>query len=515
MESSKRKPDVEAIMARIRRQVKSDISSEKSSTKPYISPTTPFSDGSASPLLYSEELNFLNANWHNWNRKTDITSHRKILGPVIVRLKRFLADIAWNYLLKDYFENERRFQMNLVRHLNSSARYIDARDSRIFWQLVNKLDNDVKAINERTDKLFDELFAQSKQDQGDFLGRVEQLESDRNMLAEIADRTHQDVVQIDGVLRGIENNLGLITGARDSGEEHEGSESNGVPQELYKGASSTSRRLPLNYFLLQNRFQGPEEGTKEDLQELLKFFSSDVAVESGTVVQLGCGRGEFLELLAGAGVRAFGVDADEAMTLICRDKGLSVAHDEGLNYLKQLADGTLGGLVARHYLPRLDRGQIIELIAVAARKVRPGGKVIFEASNPQSFTALSSKFFRDPSNQWPLHPETLRFMMESNGIKVEQIVFSSPVLEENSLRPVTISPLLPPAWQQTFKGINENLARLNEVLFGNQSYIIVGVSQHKVTRPGSGRSGEATQRDFYPHEDEIQDSVDFLPREEI
>ena len=272
MESSKRKPDVEAIMARIRRQVQSDISSEKSSTKPYVSPTTPFSDGNASPLLYSEELNFLNANWHNWNKRTDITSHRKILGPIIVRLKRFLADIAWNYLLKDYFENERRFQMNLVRHLNSSARYIDARDSRIFWQLVNKLDNDVKAINERADKLFDELYAQSKQDEGDFLSRVEQLESDRNMLAEIADRTHQDVVQIDGVLRGIENNLGFITSAREIGEEHDSSESNGAPQASYKAVNPVGRRLPLNYFLLQNRYQGSEEGSKEDLQKLLKFY---------------------------------------------------------------------------------------------------------------------------------------------------------------------------------------------------------------------------------------------------
>src|SRR5262249_40409247 len=110
-----------------------------------------------SPLLYSEELNFLNANWHNWRPTTQITSHRRSLGPIIVRIKRFLTQAVWNSLLREYFDRERAFSANLVRFLNSTARYIDTRDTEIFWQLIRKIDNDTAGGDERLSQLFDQL----------------------------------------------------------------------------------------------------------------------------------------------------------------------------------------------------------------------------------------------------------------------------------------------------------------------------------------------------------------------
>ena len=108
-----------------------------------------------SPVLYSEELNYLNAAWNNWTQREDYTSHRPFLGRLIIRFKRTVFDFLTGSVFRRYFEREREFQMNLVRQLNAMARYIDARDAEIFWQLTEKIDSDVAAMNDRTDQLFD------------------------------------------------------------------------------------------------------------------------------------------------------------------------------------------------------------------------------------------------------------------------------------------------------------------------------------------------------------------------
>lgn len=151
------KVDVEALMARIRERVRQ--TPLNGSHLPAQSQTPQFSQGKIQPLICAEELNFLNANWQGWISKTDITSHRPIIGPVIVTVKKLLRNFIWNSLFKEYFERERQFQMKLVRFLNTTARYIDARDAEVFWNTNHKLDLDTRAINERMDILFDSLQA--------------------------------------------------------------------------------------------------------------------------------------------------------------------------------------------------------------------------------------------------------------------------------------------------------------------------------------------------------------------
>jgi O-antigen chain-terminating methyltransferase len=100
---------------------------------------------------------------------------------------------------------------------------------------------------------------------------------------------------------------------------------------------------------------------------------------------------------------------------------------------------------------------------------------VLETINPQSVTALARNFFRDPTHIWPLHPDTLRFMMEMSGIRTNTILLKSPYPAEATLQPVEISPYLPARWRSTLEGMNDNIFRLNELLFGHQDYAIVGV----------------------------------------
>lgn len=166
------KPDVEAIMERIRAEVRR--AEEKRSADHRFGAPSPFprppgrdyaaSTGAFSPIRAREELRYLNDNWHSWVAPEEPRSHRKLAGRVVVRVKRFILDAVWEYLLKGYFERERQFQMNVVRFLNQIAHHVDERDADIFWQLVKKLDNDIVGVNQRTDRLFDDAAARFGRD---------------------------------------------------------------------------------------------------------------------------------------------------------------------------------------------------------------------------------------------------------------------------------------------------------------------------------------------------------------
>jgi O-antigen chain-terminating methyltransferase len=115
--------------------------------------------------------------------------------------------------------------------------------------------------------------------------------------------------------------------------------------------------------------------------------------------------------------------------------------------------------------------QFLELLA---KKLAIGGRVALETINPQSVTALCRNFFRDPTHIWPLHPETLAFMMEMKGLKVEQIIYRSPYPAEAMLKPIPMADGLPARWNDVLQRFNDNIDRLNQLLFGHQDYCIVG-----------------------------------------
>ena len=143
------KVDVQKLMKEIRADVHSEVKELG------ISDTdTQFLGGEKSQaLVYAEELHYLNRNWDNWSHSNDFNSHRKVIGPVVSFSKKIIRKFFWKYLLKDYFESERKFQSNLVRHLNANARYTDSRIKDTFWQILEKIDKDVEGLNKRTDSL--------------------------------------------------------------------------------------------------------------------------------------------------------------------------------------------------------------------------------------------------------------------------------------------------------------------------------------------------------------------------
>ena len=216
---------------------------------------------------------------------------------------------------------------------------------------------------------------------------------------------------------------------------------------------------------LRNGFEESEEDIKERQRVYVEFFK-----EAQQVLDIGCGRGEFLELLTEAGIKAKGVDLDLDMVLYCQEKGLDVVREDAYTYLESLPDESLGGLFAAQLVEHLEPTRIIELVNLCQRKLQPGGVLIFETPNPACLTVFARSFYMDFSHIRPIHPEAMKFLFESAGFQNLQVKFSSPV--EPSMRIPPLSGIAADA--QVTEEFNRGIERLNELLYGFQDYAVIG-----------------------------------------
>lgn len=192
------------------------------------------------------------------------------------------------------------------------------------------------------------------------------------------------------------------------------------------------------------------------------------------VLDAGCGRGEFLALLREHGVVAYGVDTDENMVRQCRDKGLDARCEDVLDHLAGLPDGSLGGLAALQLIEHFGFPQLIQFFNLAGRKVGRDGVAVFETINPSCLTVFSGAFYADPSHKRPVHPEAARRMLEMVGFDNVQIDYINPVTDTDKLGNLIEGDFADSNLQRVARILNENINRLNSVLYGHADYAVIG-----------------------------------------
>ena len=192
------------------------------------------------------------------------------------------------------------------------------------------------------------------------------------------------------------------------------------------------------------------------------------------VVDLGCGRGELLELLRDEGVSAYGVEIEEDFVDLLREKGIEVVVQDAVAHLASLEPGALDAMVAIHVVEHLPGAEVPRLVALAADRLKDGGVLILETPNPESLVAGSVNFHRDLTHVRPIHPDTLAFLCENAGLVDVEILRLSPVPEDELLpKPAGDDPLAPV------------VERLNALLYGFQDYSVVA---RKASVPGDGEA---------------------------
>jgi SAM-dependent methyltransferase len=225
--------------------------------------------------------------------------------------------------------------------------------------------------------------------------------------------------------------------------------------------------LHFDHFDFSRKHRGSEE---ELLRRMAKYAVLFGPV--GRVLDAGCGRGEFLEACREAGVGAYGVETDPDMVSRCRMKALEVVEADVLEHLRGLEDRSLDGLFMAQVIEHLTSAEIVDFVRLAAAKLRRGAKIIIETINPDTFAALRW-FWMDPTHRQPVSQATLRFLLEDAGFTLRDVLYSSPVPEEEALQRLPERAAAAAGSDiETIRAYNRNVEKLNRILFGEQDYAV-------------------------------------------
>ncbi len=228
------------------------------------------------------------------------------------------------------------------------------------------------------------------------------------------------------------------------------------------------------YVGFEDSFRGSTADIRDRLTSYLPIFAG-----ASDVLDIGCGRGEFLALLRDGGIAARGVDINHEMVEVCREKGLDVAEGDGLAFLDALPDGSLGGLFASQVIEHLQPDHLLRILDAAFHKLRPGARIVLETINPACWFAFFESYLRDITHVRPVHPDTLKFLLQASGFQQVAIRPMAPYPDRGKLQTVPIperpkaapaSPLVDLA--ETF---NENVEKINRLVFTHLDYAAIGV----------------------------------------
>jgi SAM-dependent methyltransferase len=219
-------------------------------------------------------------------------------------------------------------------------------------------------------------------------------------------------------------------------------------------------------------FEDRQRGTEEEIRQRVAAYLPDLEGRA-PVLDLGCGRGEALAVLAAAGVPARGVDASAEMVARCRERGLDAAVGDLFGALAGATPGSLGGVVSFHVVEHLPPASIGRLVHLAYRALAPGGLLILETPNPLSVVVAARSFWLDPTHVRPVHPESLRLLFELAGFDPVEHLELRPFPERERLPEIDLA-ALPEEQRALADRVNRLRDALDDLLFGHQDYALVG-----------------------------------------
>lgn len=189
------------------------------------------------------------------------------------------------------------------------------------------------------------------------------------------------------------------------------------------------------YKAFEDQHRGSRETIKSRLSVYMPFIQKIQEVHpNATALDLGCGRGEWLELLKDHQLSASGIDLDDGMLSACRSRGLNVQTGDAIAHLKSLPADSLSIVSGFHIAEHLSLGDLEALIKEALRVLKPAGLLILEAPNTENLVVGTSSFYLDPTHQRPLPSALLSFLVGYLGFtrsKVLGVQESVPLREEH------------------------------------------------------------------------------------
>jgi SAM-dependent methyltransferase len=205
--------------------------------------------------------------------------------------------------------------------------------------------------------------------------------------------------------------------------------------EIIKPTTSAGKKLQADdhmldnfYVLFENHFRGSETDIRSRQEKYLPYLENSTLLKKNyPVLDIGSGRGEFIALLKEHGITATGLDLNESMVSLMKEKGLDGQLNDAYNYLRSCKSDSLMAITGFHLVEHIPFPDLLRIFTECYRVLAPNGFVIFETPNPENTTVGSNNFYIDPSHLHPLPPAVLQFALETRGFSNAEILRLNPI----------------------------------------------------------------------------------------
>ena len=424
----------------------------------------------------------------------------KVLGPVARRQQEFNSALVRHLNDQAMYEHRARdvsaalidasrrefgalarFQSELIQYLQHVTPYVDTKDRRETGILRRQLEERAIALAAGLSGVSDELLRRWEST----VARDQRFNSQVDSIAAAQDEIRVTVAGFLRTSQALKRELErlLATGVQAAAPESPaaraatGSAAQPAPAAA-PGSPAGARPETLGTWLDSDKYVGFEDSFRGSSDEIRSRVHDYLPLFEGAtdVLDIGCGRGEFLEVLATYGIKGRGVDINHAMVERCRARGLDVAEGDAVRYLDGLPDASLGGLLAVQVVEHLQADQLVHLLELAYHKLRPGSRIALETINPACWYAFFASYIRDITHVHPIHPDTLRYLLIASGFQRVEIRYREPYPDRHKLQAVPTQKLgaVAPGLAEVGDVFNENVSKLNALLFTYLDYTAVG-----------------------------------------
>jgi 2-polyprenyl-3-methyl-5-hydroxy-6-metoxy-1,4-benzoquinol methylase len=413
----------EANVVEIMRQVRERASSQRQKFA-LSSAASPRRNGQT-----AEDLRFLQSSQDL--SQIRFSSHRKVVGDIIVFVKRALQQ-----LLTPILERQSAYNVvsaRLVAHLCERVEHMEEQVASALEILRAEETAFLEALREM---VTGQLGAISQQ----------QAEALQALQGELAAQNRERRAQERHLTHLLEEARKRFAEPLDA-------------QQVQTIVAEEGNALDAFFAPFDEQFRGSRDAIKQRLKVYVPMLKeTQSGVDEGAILDLGCGRGEWLELLQEEGLRARGVDRNRVLVEECRLYGLDVVESDLIAYLCGLPSGSLSCVTGFHIIEHLPFEVVLKLLDETVRVLRPEGMAIFETPNPQNLLVSTHDFYLDPTHRHPIPSRLMKFVAEVRGLRRVKIMHLHP---------------FPEAEQVEDAGL-EVAKRFNKLLYGPRDYAMIG-----------------------------------------
>ena len=390
-----------------------------------------------------------------------------VVGPLINLLRR--ASQPFIRLFLPQLARQQQFNAHVVRHMNELQKTIE--ELRRNAEGLSRLEERFAERSEAIDRRFSEKDAEKD-------AAFSAISARFNEAAKVYDEIEGQIGELMALRSMLRTALERAPASSEAGRITKKTVTSKTPEiEPTSWSQLTEWMEDEDYRSFQDRFRGNPEVIAERMREHVVRFDG---VE-GRVADLGCGRGEFLDLLAEADIDAIGVEINATGAEECRRRGHDAVVSDLLEWLSEQKDASLGGVFMAQVIEHLAPTDWQRFVELAAAKLEAGGRLVVETINPGSLYALARAYVVDPTHIRPVHPELLSFLARRSGLCAVDVQFQAPVPDEE--RPTGLAFFQGDTsveMSEELAAIREAMSRLDQICCAPQEYTL------QATRPALG-----------------------------